>query len=498
MKTKHLFLTLMMLLASATLSWAVNVTFTITPNGNLVNVTSSDPSKAFMSGWNNGLSANDGLLELAVDDYIDLIVNGGSFVSASIAAIKGSSVTVGTGAGVEQTLGASLRDATLTPTITGSNEFYILATKASKFSSIEVVFSFPDPATEVALVAEYNGVFYAMDHSLNPVRVQVVDGEFVRPEATTLAAITWYRRPSTAADAQAGDYTLETAEAGGQYLYSGRDGIGLSATTPAKPLYVVGGYYHYDNNNTFVTCQGSNFVFATSGAENAAKEYLVSSIVDYNASKHTFTRNFANTYFATICLPYNVALEDVEDYADFYTVAGTQRDASDNVTGLVMQIVETNLMAGVPYIILPKSTGDINFPLNGTKFSGNDHPTAYGLVGNLSSTTLTLGAGYYALSKNTLYHLVGAGKLNVGQYKAGYDLDGLTTGQKVTVLSGSEAHAPGRIVLDFNDSNAATGVENVESAALNWNEPVYNLMGQQVAEGATGVLIQNGKKFMIY
>ena len=47
-----------------------------------------------------------------------------------------------------------------------------------------------------------------------------------------------------------------------------------------------------------------------------------------------------------------------------------------------------------------------------------------------------------------------------------------------------------------------TGIDNVtvggaEKAELDWNAPVYNVMGQKVSKGFTGIAIQNGNKFIV-
>ncbi|MBQ7648330.1 MAG: hypothetical protein IJS92_04555, partial [Paludibacteraceae bacterium] len=60
--------------------------------------------------------------------------------------------------------------------------------------------------------------------------------------------------------------------------------------------------------------------------------------------------------------------------------------------------------------------------------------------------------------------------------------------------------APGRKVMyAYNQEDTATSLEDFLNNAtfINWNEPVYNTLGQQVGKGTTGVLIQNGKKFLV-
>ncbi len=52
----------------------------------------------------------------------------------------------------------------------------------------------------------------------------------------------------------------------------------------------------------------------------------------------------------------------------------------------------------------------------------------------------------------------------------------------------------------IHQSSDMTGIDNVtaaEAAELDWNAPVYNVMGQKVSQGYTGIAIQNGKKFIV-
>jgi len=50
----------------------------------------------------------------------------------------------------------------------------------------------------------------------------------------------------------------------------------------------------------------------------------------------------------------------------------------------------------------------------------------------------------------------------------------------------------------YEGSGVPSALENVgEQTALDWNEPVYNVLGQRVPEGTKGVLIQNGVKYVV-
>ena len=57
----------------------------------------------------------------------------------------------------------------------------------------------------------------------------------------------------------------------------------------------------------------------------------------------------------------------------------------------------------------------------------------------------------------------------------------------------------GSIVITGNTENAVTGISEVttEEQKLDENAPMYNIMGMKVAKGTKGLIIQNGKKFVV-
>lgn len=58
----------------------------------------------------------------------------------------------------------------------------------------------------------------------------------------------------------------------------------------------------------------------------------------------------------------------------------------------------------------------------------------------------------------------------------------------------------GQSTVMFVTTGDPAGIDNVtaaEAAELDWNAPVYNVMGQKVSQGYTGIAIQNGKKFIV-
>lgn len=53
------------------------------------------------------------------------------------------------------------------------------------------------------------------------------------------------------------------------------------------------------------------------------------------------------------------------------------------------------------------------------------------------------------------------------------------------------------IVIIQGDAAGIDNVTEVKDAVLDWNAPVYNVMGQKVSKGFTGIAIQNGNKFIV-
>ena len=100
--------------------------------------------------------------------------------------------------------------------------------------------------------------------------------------------------------------------------------------------------------------------------------------------------------------------------------------------------------------------------------------------------------GFYGLKSNQLHYIAAGSNPTPKEYRAYINAGELSEG-------GGGAPSPRRRVLTvYGAENVATDVsELVDGLLINWNEPVYNIMGMQVGKGATGVLIQNGQKFIV-
>ncbi|MBO7455802.1 MAG: hypothetical protein J6T76_05320, partial [Paludibacteraceae bacterium] len=198
-----------------------------------------------------------------------------------------------------------------------------------------------------------------------------------------------------------------------------------------------------------------------------------------------YTRSLTAGNFATMCLPYAVSQsETFFSGAEVYNITGKQM-ADAKIVGIEMEQETEMLVAGKPYVIL--ATESTLSVMHGPG-TAESPVAATGLVGNLNSTPIDVPVGCYGFSANKLRKVVYAGTAHTQQYKAYIDLSA------VPVAGGSPA--PGRRVVVVED--IADSIEIIDNTiGLNWNEPVYNMLGQQVGKGTTGVLIQNGQKFLV-
>lgn len=66
---------------------------------------------------------------------------------------------------------------------------------------------------------------------------------------------------------------------------------------------------------------------------------------------------------------------------------------------------------------------------------------------------------------------------------------------KVTITTWNAGKAT--LLIKQGDTSGIDNVTEVKDAVLDWNAPVYNVMGQKVSKGFTGIAIQNGNKFIV-
>lgn len=345
-------------------------------------------------------------------------------------------------------------------------------------------------ARDVALITELNDRFYAVTHSIGGGSTTIgaqelikQDGNYYYKSGVVLSDITWKYEI-----ANAGGTKFYLKNSAGKYLTVDAANITMEAdafqwSKNASDLFVTGFLTGlcYDEDFTAFTVNNQNEYKGTSTISAPIYEVSISSILPATE----YTRSLTKDNYATMCLPFPVSRSaEFLSGINVFNITGKYMSGS-TITGIEMEEVEGILEAGKPYIIQATTSSLSAWYGEATAVSP---VSTLGLVGNLGSS-YPVPTGNYVLSSNKIRKVVYAGTANVGQYRAYIDLTA------VPEVGGSPA--PGRRVL-YAESTATSVEDLLENATLiNWNEPVYNMLGQRVGKGTKGVLIQNGQKFLI-
>lgn len=372
---------------------------------------------------------------------------------------------------------------------------------------------------EVMLVTELDGRYFALTNQsdgsyLHALELLYEDGiYYYDPTATyDVDDITW---DMTTLQGLLEPYYYIQNPSNGNYLYNeGSEALGVVGAScrwfkdASSRLYSTGSVGIVYNGISFLgtsnTKWSSESTFSKSVYEvpiaeiEAAKQYSTTS----GSANIPDSRSLTTGKMGTICVPFNVPMSFVSG-ATFYTIESKLVSAG-NLTGLNLAEVTDNLEAGHSYIF--EATGSSIDIYYGRASATNASVIANdGFVGMLpgDGTSMAVPAGVtprtdgcYGIASNKLRYVAEGGTATIKPYRAYINAGELSSG----------APAPGRRVVLVDNSentengeNTATSIEDLlnNATSINWNEPVYNVLGQRVGEGTTGVLIQNGQKFFV-
>jgi len=368
---------------------------------------------------------------------------------------------------------------------------------------------------ETALVSEYDGSYYVSKNTISA-------GKFGAIEVYKSNDYYWY---DVAGDFDESDVT---------WYISTLDIYGSQSTIQNKA-------------DKYLAVSGSNFLFQDSSnpwnddegryKEDASEKGFIYSAGKFTTSKDmtygakdvllnkfrpmTYStvsgagivdkRTLAPEDWGTLCVPFNVSSANVSTSgATFYELTGKHVEG-DVLVGIYISDPMTELVAGHSYLY-QINKGSSSIVLTGSTAMVNEAviDDADGFVGclpgNGASMTVPAGMpngddtekynGCYGVSKGKLRYVAKGSTGTIKPYRAYIDASEL----------GEPAPAPGRsrrmiMNVDYQgsyDPGVATSIIEVSDVMLiDWNQPVYNIMGVQVGKGATGVLIQNGQKFLV-
>ena len=372
-------------------------------------------------------------------------------------------------------------------------------------------------AREVALVAQYSGGYYVMKNSLvdnmaDAVQVyyDAVGDLFYYGNSENIDDFTWNE-----ATPAKNKYTIQNPNNSNKYLTYGDY---LLSEESSSYLWGKNAYKKFTNSDKWgIVYDGTNFL-ADNTMENAAAEALIANFRPLSYSTVSGAgivdaRTLAPEDWGTICVPFNVSAASVATSgAKFYTLTGKHVE-SETLVGVYISDPVTELVAGHSYFYQMED-GKTSISLTGaSSFVTNAVNSGDGLIGCLTGDVdgtgkLVIPAGQpngdntdkpngcYGLSKGKLRYVSAGSTGTIKPYRAYIDASELE----------EPAPAPGiirRMIMNADyqgsfDPGVATSIVEVSDVMfIDWNQPVYNIMGMQVGKGATGVLIQNGQKFLV-
>lgn len=182
--------------------------------------------------------------------------------------------------------------------------------------------------------------------------------------------------------------------------------------------------------------------------------------------------------YGTICLDRTIEAADLTG-ATFYSIAGKKVNANNVVTSIVLEEETGGLVAGCPYIfaatanVVAAYTGDVE----ATAAEANN-----GLVGSLEGTGVA--EGMYLITNNTVKKC-GAG-CKIGANRAYINMDDVP---EYTATVGAK-------VIELTIEGETTSISEI-NVCENLDGAIYNLAGQRVNASAKGMLIKNGKKYLV-
>ena len=195
-----------------------------------------------------------------------------------------------------------------------------------------------------------------------------------------------------------------------------------------------------------------------------------------------YLRKLDKDKFGTICLPYAVSAEGVAaSGAKYYEILGKTM-TSGKVDGIVLAEVG-ELKACTPYILYTTGDNAIILPEGTAAADVPESPKSNGLVGNLSSKTISAPANSFIIYGDKIRLVPEGVNANVLKNYAYITLD------DVPEFKGSLPQNAKRMSV----MGGTTGI-TVSEAAPDRSPAAYNLAGQPADANAHGIVIVNGRK----
>ena len=277
------------------------------------------------------------------------------------------------------------------------------------------------------------------------------------------------------------------------------------AATPTRQITTNGspevGTITSDNNNLLVDYVSGATLYHQLLVPTIGQDMDNTEMIKYLNGHTNVSINLDRTIqtggYNTICLPFAVSASKLKSTFGEDVVLKELASSTYENEVLTLHLKDaTNIVAGKPYLIYVEATKSLNPGFDGVTWMSfsDDEPTLTpteteycDFVPVFNSTHLENG------NKNILF-LVGNNQLrwpDSSKYTA--DMRGL---RAYFVVKGAAKQAR-TFVLPFDDQTTAIVSLRQDSKELDTNAPMYDLLGQQVSSSYRGIVIQNGKKFVV-
>ncbi len=264
-----------------------------------------------------------------------------------------------------------------------------------------------------------------------------------------------------------GEGTEVTMSIGNEASATASDGI-LSLTTDHRYL-LSGGISE-------IVGAGDYYLNATASAD-------FFEIRAYLRPGHARTAMLGNGVLGTVCVPNNVAIEDIQG-ATFYELQG--RDYTNYGKLAFDEIISGGLEAGVPYVFL--AHGDKLVLFYGETSVGAPVDKHNGMYGTFETIVLTDLTDVYYFAQRALWSCDGAVDLTIAANRAYVKLNEIDP-----VSSPSPAPGRRRILMGVNGETQAQGFENLDASEkplkVMIDGTLYIIRGEKVFD-ATGRLVK--------
>lgn len=228
--------------------------------------------------------------------------------------------------------------------------------------------------------------------------------------------------------------------------------------------------------------------------KNGNKTVLNTSDLPINNANVTLERTLSNEYWNTLCLPFNVYSEQIEEVFG----AGTKVSQFDNAVNQTINFSSVDMItAGIPCVIMPKNTVE-NPVFENVSITSSSPVSTYKGAYHFDGHYVC----YDMKTDQTEYFLNSRGSLN---YPADENQNHLKGLRATFTLPAPSLSSLVSLRVFFDEQMVSEGLDVVDGvdaiSGLTNIHPVYNLNGQYVGTTkdslAKGVYIVNGKKIVI-